>query len=323
MPEAKVLIVLINYNGLSDTLECLESLRLIKGVPIHIIVLDNGSFDSSEIVEVQKRFPEVLCIRSETNLGFAAACNLAIKIGLQQYAPDFVLLLNNDTVVNPSFLKQMIKTANADRKIGIIGPKILYYARKNIIQTTGGKIIWWLGLVWNIGADRFDCKKFDLRTYRDWVSGCAMLIKTEVIQRVGLLNEYFFQGNEDYEYCHRARSRGYKIIYEPSAVIWHKVSKSSRRLEQVISTTRVKRFGIVAYMNLFRVISPHPVISAITSIFVGFPLQILRYLLITKDEDLRNYYRRKFIRSIGLMIRVGLKKVKKALSGICQYASCY
>jgi hypothetical protein len=298
----KVLIVIINYNGLSDTFECLESLRLVKGIPIRIVVLDNGSFDNSEAMEIQERFPEVLCIRSEINLGFAAGCNRAIKIGLQLFAPDFVLLLNNDTVVHPSFLGQMVKAAKANRRIGIVGPKILYYARKKVIQTTGGRMVWWLGLTWNIGADRFDCKKFDLRSYRDWVSGCAMLIKTEVIQKIGFLNEFFFQGNEDYEYCYRARSKGYDVVYEPSAMIWHKVSKSSRREFRQVASRNILQ-SLVAYMNLFRSISPHPVISAIASVFVGFPIQTLKYLLITKDEDLRNYYRRKFVRSISSMFR--------------------
>lgn len=298
-----VLVVLINYNGLHDTLECLESLRSVKDVTIHTLVLDNGSSDSSEILKIQAKFPEVCCVRSDKNLGFAAGCNYMVRLGLQQYLTDFVLLLNNDTIVDPLFLSQMVKTANSDTKIGIVGPKVLYYAEKNIIQTTGGMVFWWLGYISSIGSDRLDCQKFDSRDSRDWAPGCGLLAKREVIEKIGFLNEFFFQGGEDYEYSHRAISNGYKVIYEPRALMWHKVSKSTRRRLKQTESVKSKKFGVVAYMNIFCAISPHPVLSAIASVVVGFPVQMFGYLFLTKDRELKNHYRRKFLSSIGLLSR--------------------
>jgi GT2 family glycosyltransferase len=92
----EVLVILINYNGLRDTLECLSSLRSVKDATISTLVLDNGSSDCSEISQIHEMFPEVYCERSEKNLGFAAGCNYLIKVGLRKFSADYVLLLNNE-----------------------------------------------------------------------------------------------------------------------------------------------------------------------------------------------------------------------------------
>jgi hypothetical protein len=218
-------IILINWNGLEDTVECLESLRHIDYPNYRIVVVDNGS-EHDEAVLLKQRFPETTLIANPKNEGFAKANNQGIEWALAQGA-DYVLLLNNDTVVDPDFLSILMAYAEAEPCVGIVGPLIRYYGSERT-WFAGGWINHLTGLLGLRG------KRRNYRLYHgepprevDFIVGCALLVRREVIEKIGLLDEAYFAYYEDCDWCLRARRAGYGVRLVPQSVIEHKKSASS------------------------------------------------------------------------------------------------
>ena len=139
---------------------------------------------------------------------------------------DYILLLNNDTVVDKNFLVEMLKVAENDDKIGVAGPKIYYYDEPNKIWFAGGKISWKFCRGLNIGNNEIDAGQYEKVTEVEYVSGCAFLIKKEVVEKVGLFEKIFFLYFEEIDWTLRASKFDYKSVYVPKGRIWHKVSRS-------------------------------------------------------------------------------------------------
>ncbi|MDF1582313.1 MAG: glycosyltransferase family 2 protein, partial [Methyloprofundus sp.] len=159
------------------------------------------------------------------NLGFAGGNNRAIEHALASGA-EFILLLNNDTVVSPEIISAFINAAEQNPNGGIFGAKIYHYAEKNKL--------WYAGGYWNKqslyfserGAGQLDEGQFDQLEETDWVIGCAMFIRADVFKKIGLLEHKFFLNNEEIDFCSRARKAGYACVYVPEAKVWHKISVS-------------------------------------------------------------------------------------------------
>ena len=165
-------------------------------------------------------------LRIEENRGFTGGNNIGIKYILREKKTDYILLLNNDTFVDGNFLTELVKVAESDPKIGIVGPKIYYYDEPNKIWFAGGKINRRLGKTKHLGVHRIDKGQFESIKKVDYITGCAFLVKDEVFDKIGLLdNEYFFCF-EDLDFCIRAQKEQYYCFYIPKAKIWHKVSQS-------------------------------------------------------------------------------------------------
>jgi GT2 family glycosyltransferase len=221
----KVSIVLLNLNGYQDTRDCLISLQQVRYPNFRAIVVDNGSSDDS-FQRLQKEFPEAHLIRSEENLGFCGGNNLGIESALENRA-DYVLLLNNDTVVDPDFLNELVQTGESDRRIGILGPKIFYYSEPKRIWYAGGYVKYGSGACRHFGQDHMDeGGKFDSLVDTEFVTGCAMMIKSELLREIGILDEKLFIYWEDSDYCMRAKAAGNRLVFVPTAVVWHKVSRT-------------------------------------------------------------------------------------------------
>ena len=271
----KVAIIVLNWNGWQDTIECLESLQRITYPNYQIIVVDNGSTDESvekikawargEILVESNFFeydpstkpvqqteydretaeaggvPEqenalrafspkqrMLLIKNEENLGFAAGNNVGLKYAIKADA-DYAFLLNNDTVVKNDFLEQAIKPTEKDEKVGIVGCKIYYAYRPQMIWYAGGKLSFFRPGGKTFGQGQLDLGQFDGVRDVTFVTGAAILVRREVFLNVGLLDERFFFGMEDYDLCRRVSKAGYRLLYTPTAVIWHKVGMSRER----------------------------------------------------------------------------------------------
>ena len=217
----KVAIVILNWNSYEDTKECLDSLEDVTYPNYEIIIVDNGSTDGS-VARLEMAFPQHKFIRSEENLGFAGGNNIGIKYALAQ-GVNYVLLLNNDTIVSPGFLTEMVKTAEEDQTIGLVGGKIYRYGTHEI-HHAGGKLVLWRGTGYSFRGDRAGHN--GVRNV-SFIIGCLMLIKSKAIEDIGLLDEQYFFGGEDVEYCWRARKAGWQIRVSLDAEIWHKVSASA------------------------------------------------------------------------------------------------
>jgi len=301
----RVSIIILNWNGWEDTIECLESLYQITYPNYEVIVVDNNSEDNSiekikeyceGKIKVESKFFEydpnnkpiyvleytreqaekggyfrkekyfsklpsnrkLRLILNEKNYGFSEGNNIGMRYALKVLNPDYVLLLNNDTVVDPEFLSELIKIGGDDEKIGVLGPKIYYYSYKqknNVFWVIGTKINWWTGYTTEIGYNEIDFGQYDKIMEFDAVSGCAMLIKTSVLQKVGLLDSDFFLGAEDLEFCTRVRKiGGFKVVYVPYSKIWHKVSRSREKVikNPDVYSELIKNIGMLGAKKRFK-----------------------------------------------------------------------
>jgi GT2 family glycosyltransferase len=215
----KTLIVVLNWNGRALTEECLHSLLAMEGEPFEILVVDNGSRDGS-VEYLRDRFPQVEIIANGRNLGFAAGCNIGIRQGLAEGA-DYVLLVNNDTIVDSSLLRELVAEAERNRQAGIVSPKIYYFEPNDAIWWVGGTYSRWTGLPLHIDLKKKDTGKHDSPRNLDWATGCVMLLRSEALRAAGLFDEPIFAYSEDVDLSLRMRKAGYTVRYAPAAKAWH------------------------------------------------------------------------------------------------------
>ncbi len=218
---------ILNWNEKDLTSECLESLAQLDYPNYKIVVVDNGSRDDEATV-IRSCFPAVTVLRNERNLGFAEGNNVAIQYALGQGA-DYVFLLNNDTVMAPQMLKWLIEVAESDDQIAVVGPKIYYFDEPQTIWSAGGILKpRWMPVM--LGLDETDQGQHDTLREVDWVTGCALLIKSSVIRRIGLIDARYFIYFEESDWCSRAKRAGFKILYVPEARMWHKIQPRHQAL---------------------------------------------------------------------------------------------
>ena len=218
-PVPMVAVVVVNYNGCELTCACLASLEEVDYPHLRVLVVDNGSTDGS--VEVlRQRFPGVILLASERNLGFAGGNNLALRHQAVREA-DYVLLLNNDTEVDRRFLREMIDAVQNRPWVGMANPKILYHETASLIWYGGGRISFFRGAL-HLGMGKANDPRYDSIREVDFVTGCAFLIKHSVLEKIGLLREKLFMYCEDLDWSLRIRAAGYTGLYVPRALVWHK-----------------------------------------------------------------------------------------------------
>lgn len=236
----KISIVVLNWNGRKDSLECLKSVGQLSTVSCQLktVVVDNGSTDGSVQI-LKKKFPEVEFIETGNNLGFAGGNNVGIKKAVAGGA-DFVLILNNDTTIDKDFLVHLVKAADCHKDAGILSPMIYFapgfeFHKDKYSKQEQGRVIWYAGgvidwnnvLASNYGVDDTDIGQYEKEREVDFATGAAMFIRREVIEKVGMFNEKYFLYLEDADFSQRIRRAGWKIVFVPGAKVWHKVSQSS------------------------------------------------------------------------------------------------
>jgi GT2 family glycosyltransferase len=222
----KVAIIILNWNGKKDTIECLESLKKITYPNYGIILVDNGSNDGS-FEYFKEKYPYIEIIENGKNLGFAEGNNVGIRSALSNSA-DYVLLLNNDIEVDAEFLTELVNVGESDKSIGFVGPKGYFFYRKNTLQFTGGgKIDLIRGKATLIGRGEIDTGKYDKCYEVGYVNGACLLCKTEVIRKIGMLDPFYFIYWEETDWCLSGRKIGYKSIYAYRSKIWHKVGATT------------------------------------------------------------------------------------------------
>lgn len=223
----KVAIIILNWNGYRDTLECLGSLSESAYENREIVVVDNGSTDGSA-ERIPDAYPVVTMLRNRENLGFAEGNNVGLMHAMKRDA-DFMLLLNNDAVVSKTMLNQLIQVAEEDPRIGILGPQIYFRDNPDTIESAGARVNLLTGRLYHVNHGRKGVSPYTGKTRDvDMISGCAMLVRKEVIDRIGYLDPLFFCYMEDADYCVRARNAGYRVVNVPLARVRHKGGGSLR-----------------------------------------------------------------------------------------------
>ncbi len=224
MTAPLVITVILNTNRREDTLACLASLEETTYSNHRVIVLDNASSDGS-VDAIRGGFSAVEIIQLKQNLGYAGNNNVGIEAALLQGA-DWIFVLNEDTIVAPDCIKWLIETAAlkeslGSSRVGILGPKVYHASDPNLIQSAGGKLTnRWTAI--HVGQNEDDQGQFEDERQVDWISGCALLVKNQVIQESGSLDARFFYYWEETDWCKRATEHGWQIWFVPKAKIWHK-----------------------------------------------------------------------------------------------------
>jgi GT2 family glycosyltransferase len=224
-----VLIVILNWNGKADTTECLQSLERINYPNYHTVLVDNGSSDGS-IEHFRTAFPDLEIVDNGKNLGYAEGNNVGIRVAIERNA-GYVLLLNNDVVVDPDFLTELVSAAMSGSNIGFVGPKVYHYdrhGRKDVISFAGGRLCVWKGSARPIGINETDRGQHDLTRDVDYVEGSCILASVAALKRIGLLRPVFFTYWEDIDWCARGSRTGFRSVYAHRAMIWHKIGSYTR-----------------------------------------------------------------------------------------------
>ena len=250
-PAPRVFILLVSWNGKEDTLACLRSLQKLTDAHPKIVLVDNASSDGT-VEAVRRAFPGVHIIANAQNRRFAHANNQGIEFALQHGA-DYILLLNNDTEVAGDFLEHLLQRAETEAQIGMVGPKIYYKQPPDRIWFAGGGISLWRGKIWHFGLRKIDHGQWDTARDVDYLTGCCLLASRACVERIGLLDTGYFMYAEDADWCLRARQAGFRIVYEPTARVWHKISSSSGGQQVAEGLTAFKAYHKVrSTLRFFR-----------------------------------------------------------------------
>lgn len=256
MPQ--VYVSILNFNGKDNTIDCLKSLEKTSrnSFDFKVLVIDNGSREKLELPS----FPNlnVQLIENKENLGFSGGHNVGINYALKNGA-DFVVILNNDTVVDKNLILELIKSSKED--VGIVAPKIYFYPgfefhKGRYKKEDEGKVFWYAGGIMDFGnvighhrgVDEVDNGQYKNSEITDFASGCCMLVKKEVFEKVGVFDDGYFLYYEDNDLSQRAKRSNFKILYNPKAILWHKnagsVGGSGSSLQDYYITRNRMLFGM-------------------------------------------------------------------------------
>ena len=257
----KVFVIILNWNKPDLTLECLDSLSKLKtqGIEIVTVVVDNNTTDDS-----LTKLSKIKTIHNSTNLGFAAGNNVGIRYALDHSA-EYIMILNNDILVHPDLVSNLVKTAKSTENLGAISPMIYFakgfeFHKSRYKKADLGKVIWYAGgkVDWkNVygsarAVDEVDAKKFKRAEETDFSTGACMFVSASAIKKVGMFDERYFMYYEDTDLSIRLKKKGYKVLFDPSGVVWHKVAQSSgigSELNDYYITRNRMLFGM-KYANL-------------------------------------------------------------------------
>jgi GT2 family glycosyltransferase len=270
--EPRVTILLLNWRGWEDTIECLESVLRQSYGNLQVVVCDNDSGDDSlahirawaegalcpvtpaahplhgqsfppiakpvSCVEYDRAAAEnggdparadvpLVLVQTGGNLGYAGGNNVGIQYALKRDPKGYVWLLNNDTVVQPDALRHMVELAEREPGAGMVGAKLMDYDEPELFQAAGGgTLIPWRGLTRHVAEGERDEGQWDEVLEPDYITGASLLVKSEVVAAIGEMDERYFLYSEEVDWCLRAKEQGWRMLYSPKSVVWHKGGQS-------------------------------------------------------------------------------------------------
>jgi len=239
-----VFTLILNTNRRADTLACLASLAAGSYAHNTVLVLDNASTDGSPDA-IRAAYPAVQVVALTENLGYAGNNNVGLALALAQGA-EWVLVLNEDTVLAPDCLAALVAAGEADPRVGLAGPMVYHADEPNVIQSAGGA----LDRQWHAvhtGQNEVDRGQFAAPRAVDWLSGCALFVRRAVLEQVGALDAGYFYFWEETEWCLRAARAGWRVLHVPAAKLWHKgVQRSYQPKPSVTYYATRNRFATLA-----------------------------------------------------------------------------
>lgn len=217
--DKRTAIILLNWNSYEHTANCIASLQQVTPANFDVIVVDNGSSDGSGTM-LKQNFAHIKYIQAPTNLGFAGGNNKGFEYAIA-HGYEYSLMLNNDTFVEPNFLELLTNYMDAHKNVGAIQPKIFFNNNRQKIWNGGSYFLSWLGWTYSKNYMRTAGPAQNNFAEVDWITGCALLVRTSIVQQIGALNDHFFIYYEDVDFSFRIREAGYKLIFHPQSVIYH------------------------------------------------------------------------------------------------------
>jgi len=220
MNHPKVSIIILNWNGLEDTIKCLESLKKITYPNYEVIIVDNGSEGNDSQVLKEKFGDYIRLVENDRNYGFAEGNNIGIKEAFNDEDVKYIATLNNDTIVEQHWLEELVRAADMNGKIGSYASKMRYYHKPNIINAAGDLVLK-DGSGVNRGRNERDIGQHD--EFEEVFGACAgaALYRRKMLEEIGLFDSDYFAYNEDLDLAWRARLAGWKCRYVPSAIVYH------------------------------------------------------------------------------------------------------
>ena len=286
--EPSVAIILVNWNGLEYTLACIHSLRSVTYKNLDIIVVDNGS--KPEQVIALREIKKIHLIENELNLGFTGGNNVGIQYAIEE-GFELVMLLNNDTEVDPGFLEPLVQSVQSN-EVAAVQPKI-YRIGSSFIWSLGGRFNKLLGKPITIGAGKNDIPghEFSKSYCVDWITGCCLVARSSVFKDVGLLSNSYFALCEDVDWSLRAKNKGYVLKVVPNSIIYHHESASDK---SKIKTKEGYRSPFRQYLNvrnhlyLVRKFVPwYFMLTAFAYFFIRYSV-FIAYYIVTGRSQKRN-----------------------------------
>lgn len=267
-----VSVISVNFNQTKVTREFLHSVLAVNYPSVEIIVVDNGSADTS-ISELPAEFPSVQFIFTGKNLGFAGGNN----VGIEASGGKYLMFLNNDTIVPPGFLQPLVQLMEQDRSIGMISPKVLFDDGKTI-QYAGAKGINALtGRGKRLGLMEVDNGQYNNIYQTDLGHGAALMVSRDVIEKIGLMPEEYFLYYEEHDWCEKAKRSGYKMFYNGTTSVVHKESVSTGGDDSYLKVYYINRNRILFMRRNFSGLKSFVGVAFV--VFISIPKKALSYLI--------------------------------------------
>jgi len=318
--KSKISVIILNYNDYKNTIDCLKSLEKQDFKNFEVIIIENGSSRKNEFENLKnsiEKFQETLnikFIKSKYNLGFTGGNNK----GLKYSSGDIICLLNDDTIVDDNFLSSCLELLHSDSQFGIITPKILYFNQPNIIWYAGADVfekprinkLKLSKISVHRGKNKRDYGQFDQIGETDYACACALFIKKEIVDNIGLFDDIYFMYSEDFDLSIKTKLLGYKLIFNPETRVYHKIGKNEKITElKAYLTNRNRLIFIQKYYNFFKLIK-----ILLYYFLFDFSVRIFFY----STEILKNTFSKNnklffkkllyFLRSTIIGLKIGFKK---------------
>ena len=278
-----VSIITINYNESSVTMDLLESVRALSYTNLEILVVDNASPKDNPDV-IKEKYPEVTLIKSEENLGFAGGNNLGVKAA----KGDYLLFINNDTIVPENFIQPLVDTLERDPSIGMVSPKIKFHWDASLIQYAGyTPMNHWTIRNSSIGYHQKDDGAYDQPGETESIHGAAMMVPKQVVDQVGMMTEIYFLYYEEHDWAAMIKRAGYKVYYQPQAYILHKESLSTGKFSP-LKTYYIARNRIVFARRNFK--PAQLFVSLLFQAFISIPKNTLTFIVKRQFQHLKAFW---------------------------------
>jgi len=269
----EISLIVVNYNGIEHTRELLTSIeKNLENLSYEVVIIDNGSLVNEANI-LSRDYENHIIIRSEKNLGFAGGNNLGIKASSGNY----IMLINNDTLFVDNSICELVSTLKSDSSIAVVSPKIYFLTPPNTIQFAGFTELTNITLRnRTIGCNEKDNGQYDMPCETASAHGAAMMFKREVLSLVGYMPEIYFLYYEELDWCTKIRNSGYRIMYQPAAIIVHKESQSTGKESPLKIYYMTRNRLLFAYRNRSGLIK---VTSIFYQLFIANPKLFLQSIL--------------------------------------------